>query len=225
MHYHEFLHHLHRNWSIRRYLEIGTYTGMSLGRAVGEAVAIDPKFKLDKTCWSAKRGINLFEMTSDSFFACYDPTAVLGGPIEFGFIDGLHQAEFVLRDFINIERHCVKDSVIAVHDVLPKNFEMTEREHRPGHRRDRQLGLDWTGDVWRIVSLLGQVRPDIEVRILDCPPTGLMLVGNLDPTSDVLPRSLDRLADSLSDPALEPDFWSFIEQVKVLDSQKLFSVP
>ena len=220
MPYLEFLKLLHSNQHVYRYLEIGTNSGMSLTCATGQAVAIDPAFQLDKAAWAAKPGINLFEMTSDDFFASHDPISILGGTIDFAFIDGMHRSEFVLRDFMNVERHSARQSFVVLHDAVPENFEMTERDFSPSARRDKELAGGWTGDVWRIVPLLRRERPDLRIQVLDCPPTGLVLVSNLDPQCRTLLRCLDRLTGSLvgCEPT-EAEFWSFIESLTVTDSR------
>jgi hypothetical protein len=220
MPYLEFLQALHVKRKVRRYLEIGTQHGDSLKIARGNAVAIDPDFKLNRILWSLRRRIHLFKTTSDAYFSAHDPRAALGGPIELAFIDGMHLSEYVLRDFINVERHCSPGSLIVLHDALPQNFEMTERQRRTGARRDQSLAQAWTGDVWRMVPLLRRERPDLRIEVFDCPPTGLVLVTNLDPTSRPLHGRLDQLTRELtaSTPS-ESEFWSFIESLTVLSSR------
>jgi hypothetical protein len=44
----------------------------------------------------------------------------------------------------------------------------------------------WTGDVWKVVAILKKYRPDLLVTPVNCPPTGLVLVSNLNPKSTVL---------------------------------------
>ena len=41
------------------------------------------------------------------------------GQVLVAFIDGMHLAEYALRDVINTERYCHAASVIVVDDVLP----------------------------------------------------------------------------------------------------------
>jgi hypothetical protein len=223
-HYLKFLDCLHRQRRIGRYLEIGTQRGMSLNCASCRSVAIDPEFLLDKAQWAARPGINLFEMTSDEFFSANDPCDILGGPIDLAFIDGMHLSEFVLRDFFNVEKYCSEDSLIVLHDVLPQNFEMTERDRRPLMRRDRALAAAWTGDVWRVVPLLRRERPDLCIQVLDCPPTGLLLVSKLNPQHQVSGSRLEELTLSLADrEPPESAFWSFIEAEAVLSSASMVS--
>jgi len=218
--YLDFLQALHVKRQVRRYLEIGTQHGESLKLARGNAVAIDPEFKLSMRLWFLRRRIRLFKTTSDAYFSSHDPCVTLGGPIELAFIDGMHLSEYVLRDFINVERHCSPDSLIVLHDAVPQNFEMTERQRRADARHDKSLAQAWTGDVWRIVPLLRRERPDLHIEVLDCPPTGLVLITGLDPASRTLQGRLDQLTRELtaSTPS-ETGFWSFIESLTVLSSR------
>ena len=220
-HYLKFLEALHRKKKVNRYLEIGTQTGMSLIYATGQSIAIDPNFLLDKGHWAERPGVRLFEMTSDDFFATNDPSNILGGPVDLAFIDGMHRSEFVLRDFINVERHCANDSTIILHDMVPLNYEMTERDRRPSMRRDRPLAAAWAGDVWRVMPILYHERPDLRIEVLDCQPTGLVLVSSLNARSQILRTHLDELALSLTDrEPTESEFWSFVGSLTVLDSQQ-----
>ena len=64
--------------------------------------------------------LKLVRETSDEFFASVDPFAHFGGqPFDLAFIDGMHLAEYALRDFINTERHAHPASVIVLDDMLP----------------------------------------------------------------------------------------------------------
>jgi hypothetical protein len=44
----------------------------------------------------------------------------------------------------------------------------------------------WAGDVWRTLWVLKRHRPDLSFTVLDAPPTGLVLITNLDPSSTLL---------------------------------------
>ncbi len=56
----------------------------------------------------------------------------------------------------------------------------------------------WAGDVWRLLPILKKYRPDLRVRFLDCPPTGLVAVTNLDPQSAVLGHLYYPILDEFS---------------------------
>jgi hypothetical protein len=51
----------------------------------------------------------------------------------------------------------------------------------------------WTGDVWKIIPVLQKYRPDLKLTILDCAPTGLLLVSDLDPANDTLSQNYDTI--------------------------------
>jgi hypothetical protein len=106
--------------------------------------------------------------------------------VDVAFLDGMHLFEYLLRDFINVERACDRNSVVMLDDCLPINIEMTERTSRPELRKDRQIAGWWTGDVWKVVSILRELRPDLRITPIDVIPTGSIVVTNLDPTSTVL---------------------------------------
>ncbi len=222
LNYLEFLKILHIRRGASRYLEIGTQHGASLRFALGMAIAIDPNFLLDKDVWNNKTGIKLFETTSDAYFADKNPQEALGGPIDLAFIDGMHLSEYVLRDFINVEHFCSPSGVIVLHDSIPQNFEMTERDRRPSLRIDQTLAGAWTGDVWRMIPLLQEFRPDLQLTVLDCPPTGLVLISNLSPNDEVLASHRDEVTESLlNEDVSESEFWSFATDLQVFDSKSL----
>jgi Methyltransferase domain len=220
LHYQEFLRQLHQRLGPVRYLEIGTQVGESLRHAHGRAVAIDPGFRLDVAQWRTRAGVSLHETTSDAYFAGHDPREYLKGPIDVAFIDGMHLSDYVLRDFIAVERFCSRHSIVILHDALPLNHEMTERDRQPSKRRDRELAASWTGDVWRVLPELTRLRPDLRIEVLDCPPTGLVVVRSVDSTSDVLGHAAGGLVRKFMES--EPDeeaFWAFVLGVRLANSR------
>src|SRR5690606_6171086 len=106
------------------------------------AIGIDPDFDIRVSLAAPTR---LFRMTSDAFFAQPDVRSILSAPIDLAFIDGMHQVEFALRDFISLERHASANSIILIDDVLPEKMEYATRER---HSRV------WTGDVYRLILVL-----------------------------------------------------------------------
>ena len=195
LHYISFMQRLHGALRPKTYFEIGTLNGSTLALAQCASLAVDPQFAfLDIATVAqvmAKPRLLLFQTTSDDFFALHDPVALLGGRIDLAFLDGMHRCEFLLRDFINTERHCKRNSVVALHDCVPVEEGMAGRTpgsappllpHRAGW---------WTGDVWRTALLLKRFRPDLAITVLDAQPTGLVLVTNLDPASVTLADGYD----------------------------------
>jgi len=145
---------LHNGLRPRSYVEIGCRKGVSLARARCPSLAIDPDFEITAPLTAPTR---LFRETSDVFFAKRDLTALLGGPVDLAFVDGMHRAEFVLRDILNLERHCTLHSVIVVDDVLPEDIAWTTRE------RQTQA---WTGDVYKVIPFLRDHRPDLQIHLV-----------------------------------------------------------
>ncbi len=175
---------IHRHLRPRTYLEIGVSRGESLACVWPgtQVLGIDPAPKLARPPLA---DVRIYRETSDDFFAKYSPRAELGGqPVELAFIDGMHHFEYALRDFINVERACSASSVILMHDCYPLDERTAQREQVTGF---------WSGDIWRLMLLLRTHRPDLVVRTIATPPTGLGIVLNPDPTSRVLADRLDEL--------------------------------
>ena len=188
--YLEVLRTLHEVLQPRTYFEIGSFTGESLALSDCASLAVDPGFPFEDIAIVrrivSKPCMLLYRMTSDLFFQRHDPAALLGDKVQLAFLDGMHRCEFLLRDFINTERHCAPNSIIALHDCVPVEEPMTDRGYlaRPSvepHRRHW-----WAGDVWRTARLLRRMRPGLSFTTLDAPPTGLVLITNLDPGSTAL---------------------------------------
>jgi hypothetical protein len=143
-------------------------------------------------------------MTSDRFFEKVNVELVLGGKIRFAFLDGMHLFEFLLRDFINTERTCHRHSVIALHDCLPTDARYASRfQGDVAYRKDSAHPGWWAGDVWKVGVILKRFRPDLRIVALDASPTGLILVTSLDPKSDVLSVSYDKILDEFGSMTLE----------------------
>lgn len=185
---------LHAALRPKTYFEIGTASGASLALAKCASVAVDPNFQLSVDAVGKKPACQLFQLTSDEFFAAHDLGALLGGKVELAFLDGLHLFEFLLRDFMNTEAHCAKSSVVALHDCLPTDLYVG--------RRGNETAPDWpppphpswwAGDVWKVLVILRRYRPDLKIYAFDAPPTGLVLVANLDPDNKILRQDYDSL--------------------------------
>jgi hypothetical protein len=168
------------------YLEIGTNTGASLTQFSCDSVCVDPNFQINRDILLQRKRSFFFQMTSDEFFATNNLFWFFPGGVDIAFLDGLHRFEFLLRDFINTERFCHPSSIVLIHDCLPYNVEITTRSFLPG---------DWAGDVCRILPLLRKYRPDLRIRLLDCPPTGLVACTSLNPQSTVLAERYQQIVD------------------------------
>ncbi len=196
----------------RNYLEIGVHNGSSLALAECPSIGVDPKFVFDRNPMGGKRVLHLYQMGSDEYFRDHDPRVIFGGPVDVAFLDGMHRFEYLLRDFINTERVCGPNSLIMMDDCLPVNLEMTERQHRADQRKDTQLAGWWTGDVWKVVNILREYRPDLRITPVDVVPTGSIVVSNLDPSSTRLESAyfelMDRYAAMTLDERSYETYWT-----------------
>ncbi len=168
---------IHQHLGPRTYAEIGVSLGRSLTLALPGTVCIgiDPAPNLQ---FPVRRGTRIFTQESDEFFARHDLRKLFGGlALDLGFIDGMHHFEFALRDFINLERASASGTVLLIHDCLPLDELSAARE---------QETTIWSGDVWRLILLLREWRPDLDISVVDIAPTGLGVVRGLDPTSTSL---------------------------------------
>jgi hypothetical protein len=183
-HYLDILQRLHWQLRPRSYVEIGIDEGRSLRLVEPGTVAlgVDPQPKIASPL---PEGVRVFSETSDEFFSSHDVRAELGGlPVDLALIDGMHQFEYALRDFISLERLCGPDSTILIHDCFPRN-------RRTAHRE--RVTAFWSGDVWRLAVLLKKYRPDLAIHTIATPPTGLCMVRRLDPASRFLQENLERI--------------------------------
>jgi hypothetical protein len=184
--YLQVLERIHQYLKPATYLEIGIDDGRSFA-IPGQgtlALGIDPNPRLRKPPGPHQR---VFALTSDEFFEQHDVTAELGGRrLDLAFIDGMHQLEFALRDFINVEKCCSADSIILIHDVYPIDGMSAARE---------RASTFWSGDTWRLILLLKKYRPDLTINVVGVYPTGLGIVQNLDPQSRVLAERHDEIIE------------------------------
>lgn len=193
MRYEAFFAGIHRQLAPERYLEIGVRDGHSLTLARCRTVAIDPDFAITH---EIDADVALFRTTSDEYFSRPDPLAPTGGkPFDLAFIDGLHLFEFALRDFINAEKYSTPGSMIVFDDVLPRSVAEAARARQTGN---------WTGDVFKILAVLAEYRPDLRVLTVSTRPTGLLLVVGLDPTSTVLADNYGEITRRFIDPDPQP---------------------
>lgn len=147
----DLLNHLAEKYNLQRYLEIGVQV---------------PELNFDKIKCPYKVGVDpdrnahaTWQMTSDEFFAGYpfievtskDSNGIpefLTGNLEdedkfdLCFIDGLHTAEQVKKDFENALKILSPNGFIVLHDTNPETYERTIVP------RPTPTG-PWNGSVWR----------------------------------------------------------------------------
>jgi hypothetical protein len=179
--YREVLRAVHRVLAPRTYLEIGVETGgtLALATSATRAVGVDPAdYPVEQ---SLPSGATIVRETSDAFFAGRTRESVFGDmTVDLAFIDGMHLFEYALRDFINVESWCSATSTIILHDCIPLSPIAAERERRTRF---------WVGDTYKLVWALARHRPDLKLRTVLTPPSGLVVVRGLDPTSTTLSRN------------------------------------
>lgn len=223
--YRDYVAEIVKKKNARNYMEIGVREGFCISGIDVPTLGIDPFFQFACNPVSNKKVLHLFQMGSDEFFRDYDPRAFFqGNPIDVAFLDGLHQFEFLLRDFINTEKYSSRSSLILLDDCLPVNVEMTERQHVPTARQDTELAGWWTGDVWKVVSILRKYRPDLKLLPFNTTPTGNVMVTNLDPTSTILSeRYFDIIQEFHSVELTDGSLSDFMRLNEPIDASKMLS--
>jgi hypothetical protein len=167
------------------YLEIGVDAGATLSLAVGaaQAVGVDPA--PSPSARAIPRGARCYRLESDVFFARESRASVFGvATVDLAFVDGLHRFEQALRDFVNVERWCGRASTVVLHDCLPPAAIAASRE---------RTTLFWVGDVWKVLEALLDHRSDLRITVVPAPPSGLVIVRGLDPSSTVLADRMDEI--------------------------------
>lgn len=129
---------LAQKYNLQRYLEIGVQ---------------DPAQNFDKVICIDKSGVDpdpasgaKYQMTSDRFFV-YTGNVSEKNLFDLIFIDGLHTAEQVQKDFENALKLLSPNGFIVLHDCNPLKEEHTivPRPTERGH---------WNGDVYKFAILL-----------------------------------------------------------------------
>jgi hypothetical protein len=184
--YRDVLRRVHELVKPRSYLEIGVETGATLGLARGaeRSIGIDPdssKLRPELVPPTAR----VFHETSDAFFERQTRAQALGPHrLDLAFIDGMHWFEYALRDFIHVEAWSHVGGTVILHDCLPI-FPLTAS-------RERRTKF-WVGDVWKVVSILREYRPELRIKLVATAPSGLCVVRGLNPESRVLSEQLDSI--------------------------------
>jgi hypothetical protein len=209
---------LHEVVQPRTYFEIGVHRGMSLTRSRVPSVGVDPAFLVDRELHC---DVHLVRATSDEFFARRHPFAHFtgreSGPVvDLAFIDGMHLAEYCLRDFVNTEKWCRPGSVIVIDDMLPRTAE------EAGRGREDEEGA-WAGDVYKVTAALRSVRPDLVVHEVDTEGTGVVMVLLPDPDDRTLLDAYDGLAREFVVPDPQQVPADVVGRARALDPDQVVS--
>lgn len=126
------LNYLVQRYNLKSYLEIGVHT-----RSINfDRIKCDDKVCVDPAV-SARAD---FEMTSDEYFLSH-----CNRKFDLIFIDGLHHAEQVQRDFENSFNSLNNGGFIMLHDTNPELEKYTTR------KRNTKV---WNGDVYKFACTL-----------------------------------------------------------------------
>jgi len=209
---HQFLQAMHRQLKPRTYLETGIQRGESLALSRVPSIGIDPEFAIASEVLA---DVHLARTTSDEFFARKHPLAHLPiDEIDLAFIDGMHLAEYALRDYLAVERFTAPTSVVVFDDMLPRSVDEAAR-----YRHTKA----WTGDVYKAPQALRELCPDLIVLDVDTEPTGVVVV--LAPNAarnGVLPGYDDWLDTAIApDPQHVPS--QVLKRSRALDPQRLLA--
>jgi hypothetical protein len=190
MYRHQLLRSLHRQVRPRTYLETGVADGQSMTLSRVASIGIDPAFRITRELLA---DVQLARIASDEFFARAEPMAHLPiDTLDLAFVDGMHLAEYALRDYLAVERFTHPASVIVLDDMLPRNVaEAARRRHTKA----------WTGDVYKAAQALRDFRPDLLVFEVDTRPTGTVVVL----VPDAARQGVMAEYDDWMDVALAPD--------------------
>jgi hypothetical protein len=132
----------------------------------------------------------IFREESDVFFQRSRDSVFGVSRVDLGFIDGMHRFENALRDFANLERWAHAGAVIVLHDCVPIVPHTATRERKTKF---------WVGDTWKVVFALARFRPELRVRTILAPPSGLVVVRRLNPGSTLLSERFEAIVAALED--------------------------
>mmetsp|Transcript_24711 Transcript_24711/g.41781 ORF Transcript_24711/g.41781 Transcript_24711/m.41781 type:complete len:316 (-) Transcript_24711:62-1009(-) len=129
----------------KSYLEIGCDEDQTFGK-------LSEKFPLGTVCVDPNQG-GTMRMTSDEFFDQNTKN------FDLIFIDGLHEAQQVLKDVMNALSYLNAGGMIVLHDLNPslEKKQSIDMEAREG---------DWNGDCWKVVMVLRQFE-DLDLVVID----------------------------------------------------------
>lgn len=141
----DLINHLASLINAKTYLEIGVFntTHNFEHIQIEEKIGVDPAVDAEQ----------VVKLTSDQYFKAVNDDF----KFDIIFIDGLHHADQVKKDFENALRHLSDHGFIVMHDCNPHSELIT---HVP---RDRG---EWTGDVYKFACTLSEYR-DIDFHTVD----------------------------------------------------------
>ena len=147
----ELLNDLIQKIGAKSYLEIGIHDGANF-----DAIVCANKVGVDPVSFPWKNPELIQVDTSDSFFARNAVFDTDG--FDVIFIDGLHEADQVLRDIKNALKVLSKDGYIVCHDMNPVRKEHQTVPYNGGH---------WNGDYWKAMVELRRTESELYTAVVD----------------------------------------------------------
>jgi hypothetical protein len=212
---HQFLAALHQKLNPRTYLEIGVQHGESLGLSRVPSIGIDPDFSIKH---ELQADIHLVRATSDEFFARRNPLAHLPiKTLDLAFIDGMHLAEWALRDYLAVERFTHPGSVVVFDDMLPQRAVEANRY---------RVTSSWTGDVYKALEALRELRPDLVVIEVATTGSGVAVVLSPDAARGGVLEGYDEWVEtSAVRPDPQPVPAAVLDRSRAVDPEVLLAQP
>lgn len=176
-----------------KYLEIGVEFGFTLEGVNSNfkyAVDPNPRYVQKKNSSNTKT----FIMTSDKFFDSLSSDEVF----DVIFLDGLHTADQLLKDFLNSIKHIKKDSWILIDDVLPRDSISSLPDLKESLHLRATLGdfrNIWHGDCFKLLPILRKYFPQFYQFLIIYPdnPQLLLRLRNGAHIPDITLIKLDEL--------------------------------
>lgn len=215
---------LHALLAPRTYLEFGDGSGRALGLARGRAVALAERFALPPDFMGDKTFCALVQMSADRFFAGQEPERLLDSAPDLVVFEEAHRFELALRTLMHLEPRCDGRTLVLIHNVLPPDAHVGRRTEADQALRDASDHPDWwAGDVWKLVAILQQVRPDLRLVGFPAAPAGLLAISGLDPSSTVLQERYLDLVEHWREASLVDEGDAVLDRLDMADPGMLTS--
>ena len=151
------------------YLEIGLSHAETFRKVkASEKTGVDPKFHFDPNIFRDSLGISLHRKTSDDFF-----TSQPHSLYDLIFIDGLHTADQVIRDFSNSLVRLKRDGFIVIDDILPNDYFSTLDDQEKAYslrkaypQLSSQRRGDWHGSVFKALPIINALFARINIFLI-----------------------------------------------------------
>ena len=136
----------HETNKTNKYLEIGVESGYTYNNVhfdKNKKIGVDPDPKYND--------LTIIKCTSDEFFE-QKPLQTF----DVIFIDGMHHAEYVFRDFKNSIMVLNDNGSIFIDDIIPLNYneQLKIPERHYYENGILKYGEEWTGDIWKLIYYL-----------------------------------------------------------------------